>query len=165
MHRCFKDPTKTPKKDHSRFVVGKSIWSCRIFFSFQLSCIQSEKWNYIDWKKDFPCYIFGIILIFLTAGFWQNNFLIWSLLKGFQVVSNYLNILPWTLLVFWCIMHHLLSYSLFKTETHKPDHHLEPVYQQETFLDRDYCLPQSTGYNYLDPNYFPANRWQGPRRP
>ncbi|XP_026230125.1 ZZ-type zinc finger-containing protein 3 [Anabas testudineus] len=50
------------------------------------------------------------------------------------------------------------SDCLFKTETHKPDHHLEPVYQPETFLDRDYCLPQSTGYNYLDPNYFPANR-------
>lgn len=48
--------------------------------------------------------------------------------------------------------------SLFKTETHKPNHHLEPVYQSETFLDRDYCLPQSAGYNYLDPNYFPANR-------
>ncbi|XP_067108727.1 ZZ-type zinc finger-containing protein 3 [Osmerus mordax] len=49
------------------------------------------------------------------------------------------------------------SDCLFKTETHKPSHHLEPVYT-ETFLDRDYCLPQSTGYNYLDPNYFPANR-------
>lgn len=50
------------------------------------------------------------------------------------------------------------SDCLFKTETHKPNHHLEPVYQPETFLDRDYCLPQSAGYNYLDPNYFPANR-------
>uniref|UniRef100_A0A665XCV2 ZZ-type zinc finger-containing protein 3 n=1 Tax=Echeneis naucrates TaxID=173247 RepID=A0A665XCV2_ECHNA len=50
------------------------------------------------------------------------------------------------------------SDCLLKTETHKPNHHLEPVYQPETFLDRDYCLPQSTGYNYLDPNYFPANR-------
>nr|XP_020447246.1 ZZ-type zinc finger-containing protein 3 isoform X3 [Monopterus albus] len=50
------------------------------------------------------------------------------------------------------------SDCLFKTETHKPNHHLEPVYQPETFLDRDYCLPQNTGYNYLDPNYFPANR-------
>ncbi|KAM3605099.1 uncharacterized protein V6R79_020681 [Siganus canaliculatus] len=50
------------------------------------------------------------------------------------------------------------SDCLFKTETHKPTHHLEPVQQPETFLDRDYCLPQSTGYNYLDPNYFPANR-------
>ncbi|XP_008277861.1 ZZ-type zinc finger-containing protein 3 isoform X2 [Stegastes partitus] len=50
------------------------------------------------------------------------------------------------------------SDCLFKTETHKPNHHLEPVYQPDTFLDRDYCLPQSTGYNYLDPNYFPANR-------
>ncbi|KAM4727784.1 ZZ-type zinc finger-containing protein 3 [Anableps anableps] len=50
------------------------------------------------------------------------------------------------------------SDCLFKTETHKPNHHLEPVYQPDTFLDRDYCLPQSAGYNYLDPNYFPANR-------
>ncbi|KAF0046568.1 hypothetical protein F2P81_000201 [Scophthalmus maximus] len=50
------------------------------------------------------------------------------------------------------------SDCLFKTETHKPNHHLEPVYQAQSFLDRDYCLPQSTGYNYLDPNYFPANR-------
>uniref|UniRef100_A0AAY4DP59 ZZ-type zinc finger-containing protein 3 n=1 Tax=Denticeps clupeoides TaxID=299321 RepID=A0AAY4DP59_9TELE len=50
------------------------------------------------------------------------------------------------------------SDCLFKTETHKPTHRLEPVYQAESFLDRDYCLPQSTGYNYLDPNYFPANR-------
>ncbi|XP_074545727.1 ZZ-type zinc finger-containing protein 3 isoform X2 [Halichoeres trimaculatus] len=50
------------------------------------------------------------------------------------------------------------SDCLFKTETHKPNHHLEPVHQPDTFLDRDYCLPQSTGYNYLDPNYFPANR-------
>lgn len=48
--------------------------------------------------------------------------------------------------------------SVFKTETHKPDHRLEPVYQAETFLDRDYCLPHNTGYSYLDPNYFPANR-------
>ncbi|XP_031150212.1 ZZ-type zinc finger-containing protein 3 isoform X1 [Sander lucioperca] len=50
------------------------------------------------------------------------------------------------------------SDCLFKTETHKPNHHLEPVHQSDAFLDRDYCLPQSTGYNYLDPNYFPANR-------
>uniref|UniRef100_A0A3Q2D1Z2 ZZ-type zinc finger-containing protein 3 n=1 Tax=Cyprinodon variegatus TaxID=28743 RepID=A0A3Q2D1Z2_CYPVA len=50
------------------------------------------------------------------------------------------------------------SDCLLKTETHKPNHHLEPVYQADTFLDRDYCLPQSAGYNYLDPNYFPANR-------
>ncbi|XP_076828577.1 LOW QUALITY PROTEIN: ZZ-type zinc finger-containing protein 3 [Brachyhypopomus gauderio] len=50
------------------------------------------------------------------------------------------------------------SDCLFKTETHKPTHRLEPVYQAETFLDRDYCLPHTTGYNYLDPNYFPANR-------
>uniref|UniRef100_A0A672I5Z4 ZZ-type zinc finger-containing protein 3 n=1 Tax=Salarias fasciatus TaxID=181472 RepID=A0A672I5Z4_SALFA len=45
-----------------------------------------------------------------------------------------------------------------RTETHKPSHQLEPVQQAEPFLDRDYCLPQSAGYNYLDPNYFPANR-------
>uniref|UniRef100_A0A3Q4BV47 ZZ-type zinc finger-containing protein 3 n=1 Tax=Mola mola TaxID=94237 RepID=A0A3Q4BV47_MOLML len=50
------------------------------------------------------------------------------------------------------------SDCMLKTETHKPNHHLEPVHQPDTFLDRDYCLPQSTGYNYLDPNYFPANR-------
>ncbi|XP_061099730.1 ZZ-type zinc finger-containing protein 3 isoform X2 [Conger conger] len=50
------------------------------------------------------------------------------------------------------------SDCLYKTETHKPDHQLEPVFQPEAFLDRDYCLPQGTGYNYLDPNYFPANR-------
>ncbi|KAM9845161.1 ZZ-type zinc finger-containing protein 3 [Aulostomus maculatus] len=50
------------------------------------------------------------------------------------------------------------SDCLLKTETHKSNHHLEPVYQPDTFLDRDYCLPQSTSYNYLDPNYFPANR-------
>ncbi|XP_077471379.1 ZZ-type zinc finger-containing protein 3 isoform X2 [Stigmatopora argus] len=50
------------------------------------------------------------------------------------------------------------SDCLYKTETHKPEHHLDPVYQPSTFLDRDYRLPQSTSYNYLDPNYFPANR-------
>ncbi|XP_056327772.1 ZZ-type zinc finger-containing protein 3 [Danio aesculapii] len=50
------------------------------------------------------------------------------------------------------------SDCLFRTDTHKPTHRLEPVCQAETFLDKDYCLPQSTGYNYLDPNYFPANR-------
>lgn len=50
------------------------------------------------------------------------------------------------------------SDCLFKTETHKPNHHLEPVHTTDSCLDRDYCLPQSTGYNYLDPNYFPANR-------
>ncbi|XP_015210838.2 ZZ-type zinc finger-containing protein 3 isoform X3 [Lepisosteus oculatus] len=50
------------------------------------------------------------------------------------------------------------SDCLLKTETHKPDHALEAIYRAETFLDRDYCMPHSTGYNYLDPNYFPANR-------
>ncbi|XP_039591975.1 ZZ-type zinc finger-containing protein 3 [Polypterus senegalus] len=50
------------------------------------------------------------------------------------------------------------SDCLHTTDTHKSDHRLEPVYRAETFIDRDYCMPQSTGYNYLDPNYFPANR-------
>lgn len=51
------------------------------------------------------------------------------------------------------------SDCLLKTDTHRPSHHLEPIDRPETFLDRDYCLPRSTaGYNYLDPNYFPANR-------
>lgn len=50
------------------------------------------------------------------------------------------------------------SDCLHETETHKEDHHLEPVYRAETFLDRDYCMPRGTSYNYLDPNYFPANR-------
>ncbi|KAF7705916.1 ZZ-type zinc finger-containing protein 3 isoform X2 [Silurus meridionalis] len=46
----------------------------------------------------------------------------------------------------------------FKTDTHTPSHRLEPLQQAESFLDRDYCLPTSAAYNYLDPNYFPANR-------
>ncbi|XP_075471876.1 ZZ-type zinc finger-containing protein 3 [Ascaphus truei] len=50
------------------------------------------------------------------------------------------------------------SDCLYETETHKEDHHLEPIYRAETFLDRDYCMSHSTSYNYLDPNYFPANR-------
>ncbi|KAM8931065.1 ZZ-type zinc finger-containing protein 3 isoform 2-T2 [Pelodytes ibericus] len=50
------------------------------------------------------------------------------------------------------------SDCLYETELHKEDHHLEPIYKAETFLDRDYCLPHGTSYNYLDPNYFPANR-------
>ncbi|OCT84764.1 ZZ-type zinc finger-containing protein 3 [Xenopus laevis] len=50
------------------------------------------------------------------------------------------------------------SDCLCETETHKEDHHLEPFYKAETFLDRDYCMPHNTNYNYLDPNYFPANR-------
>ncbi|XP_077133667.1 ZZ-type zinc finger-containing protein 3 [Ranitomeya variabilis] len=50
------------------------------------------------------------------------------------------------------------SDCLYETQSHKEDHHLEPVYKAETFLDRDYCMPHSTSYNYLDPNYFPANR-------
>uniref|UniRef100_A0A8C9RG69 ZZ-type zinc finger-containing protein 3 n=1 Tax=Scleropages formosus TaxID=113540 RepID=A0A8C9RG69_SCLFO len=33
------------------------------------------------------------------------------------------------------------------TETHKPDHRLEPVCQAESFLDRDYCLPQTKHYS------------------
>lgn len=51
--------------------------------------------------------------------------------------------------------------SLHETEIHKEDHQLEPIYRAETFLDRDYCMSQGTSYNYLDPNYFPANRWHG----
>lgn len=50
------------------------------------------------------------------------------------------------------------SDCLYETGSHKEDHHLEPVYRAETFLDRDYCMSQGTSYNYLDPNYFPANR-------
>ncbi|KAK1165205.1 ZZ-type zinc finger-containing protein 3-like [Acipenser oxyrinchus oxyrinchus] len=50
------------------------------------------------------------------------------------------------------------SDCLHKTETHKPDHQLDPIYRADTYLDRDYCMPQNTGYSYLDPNYFPANR-------
>ncbi|KAK6302225.1 hypothetical protein J4Q44_G00265800 [Coregonus suidteri] len=50
------------------------------------------------------------------------------------------------------------SDCLYKTESHAPGHRLEPVYHHETFLDRDYCLDQTPGYNYLDPNYYPANR-------
>ncbi|MGH0148574.1 UNVERIFIED_CONTAM: hypothetical protein FKN15_026502 [Acipenser sinensis] len=50
------------------------------------------------------------------------------------------------------------SDCLHKTETHKPDHQLDPIYRADTFLDRDYCMAQNTGYSYLDPNYFPANR-------
>ncbi|XP_019499577.1 PREDICTED: ZZ-type zinc finger-containing protein 3 isoform X4 [Hipposideros armiger] len=50
------------------------------------------------------------------------------------------------------------SDCLRETDIHKEDHQLEPVYRSETFLDRDYCVSQGTSYNYLDPNYFPANR-------
>lgn len=50
------------------------------------------------------------------------------------------------------------SDCLHETDLHKAHHQLKPVYRAETFLDRDYCMPQSTGYNYLDPNYYPANR-------
>ncbi|XP_063284016.1 ZZ-type zinc finger-containing protein 3 [Pelobates fuscus] len=50
------------------------------------------------------------------------------------------------------------SDCLFETELHKEDHELQPIYKAETFLDRDYCMPHGTSYNYLDPNYFPANR-------
>ncbi|XP_069795407.1 ZZ-type zinc finger-containing protein 3 isoform X2 [Narcine bancroftii] len=50
------------------------------------------------------------------------------------------------------------SDCLYETEIHKGDHHLDPIYRVETFLDRDYCMSQDTSYNYLDPNYFPANR-------
>uniref|UniRef100_H9H8N6 ZZ-type zinc finger-containing protein 3 n=1 Tax=Monodelphis domestica TaxID=13616 RepID=H9H8N6_MONDO len=50
------------------------------------------------------------------------------------------------------------SDCLHETDLHKEDHQLEPVYRAETFLDRDYCVPQGASYSYLDPNYFPANR-------
>ncbi|XP_048715777.2 ZZ-type zinc finger-containing protein 3 isoform X5 [Caretta caretta] len=50
------------------------------------------------------------------------------------------------------------SDCLHETEIHKEDHQLQPIYRAETFLDRDYCMSQGTSYNYLDPNYFPANR-------
>ncbi|XP_078075070.1 ZZ-type zinc finger-containing protein 3 [Mustelus asterias] len=50
------------------------------------------------------------------------------------------------------------SDCLYETEVHKGDHQLDPISRVETFLDRDYCMSQDTSYNYLDPNYFPANR-------
>ncbi|XP_048352805.1 ZZ-type zinc finger-containing protein 3 isoform X2 [Sphaerodactylus townsendi] len=50
------------------------------------------------------------------------------------------------------------SDCLHETEIHKENHHLEPIYRSEMFLDRDYCMSQGASYNYLDPNYFPANR-------
>uniref|UniRef100_A0A8D0E4S8 ZZ-type zinc finger-containing protein 3 n=1 Tax=Salvator merianae TaxID=96440 RepID=A0A8D0E4S8_SALMN len=50
------------------------------------------------------------------------------------------------------------SDCLHETDIHKENHHLEPVYRAEMFLDRDYCMSQGPSYNYLDPNYFPANR-------
>ncbi|KAB0378318.1 hypothetical protein FD755_009896 [Muntiacus reevesi] len=50
------------------------------------------------------------------------------------------------------------SDCLHETDIHKEDHQLEPVYRPEKFLDRDYYVSQGTSYNYLDPNYFPANR-------
>ncbi|KAL0966972.1 hypothetical protein UPYG_G00302920 [Umbra pygmaea] len=46
----------------------------------------------------------------------------------------------------------------YQTERHSPNHRLEPIYHHDTFLDKDYCLAQTPGYNYLDPNYYPANR-------
>ncbi|KAJ8011042.1 hypothetical protein DPEC_G00054080 [Dallia pectoralis] len=50
------------------------------------------------------------------------------------------------------------SDCLYQTERHHPTHRLDPIYQHDTFLDKDYCLAQTPGYNYLDPNYYPANR-------
>lgn len=57
-----------------------------------------------------------------------------------------------------CISPVFTSSSLYKTESHAPSHHLEPVHHHETFLDMDYSLAQTPGYNYLDPSYYPANR-------
>lgn len=71
----------------------------------------------------------------------------------------------WNLKIRKYLTFKLLSFSfpcsLHETEIHKEDHQLEPIYRAETFLDRDYCMSQGTSYNYLDPNYFPANRWHG----
>ncbi|XP_028588884.2 ZZ-type zinc finger-containing protein 3 isoform X2 [Podarcis muralis] len=50
------------------------------------------------------------------------------------------------------------SDCLHETDIHKESHRLEPMYRAEMFLDRDYCMSQGPTYNYLDPNYFPANR-------
>lgn len=50
------------------------------------------------------------------------------------------------------------SDCLHETDLHKENHRLEPMYRAEMFLDRDYCMSQGPSYNYLDPNYFPANR-------
>ncbi|XP_054837971.1 ZZ-type zinc finger-containing protein 3 isoform X1 [Eublepharis macularius] len=50
------------------------------------------------------------------------------------------------------------SDCLHETDIHKENHRLEPIYRSEMFLDRDYCMSQGASYNYLDPNYFPANR-------
>ncbi|XP_053103916.1 ZZ-type zinc finger-containing protein 3 isoform X3 [Hemicordylus capensis] len=50
------------------------------------------------------------------------------------------------------------SDCLHETDIHKENHQLEPMYRAEMFLDRDYCMSQGPSYNYLDPNYFPANR-------
>ncbi|CAL8366149.1 unnamed protein product [Boreogadus saida] len=50
------------------------------------------------------------------------------------------------------------SDCLFQTASHSAEHRLEPVSQPDSFLDRDYRLPHAAGYNYLDPNYYPANR-------
>ncbi|XP_032814518.1 ZZ-type zinc finger-containing protein 3 isoform X2 [Petromyzon marinus] len=48
---------------------------------------------------------------------------------------------------------------LYETDSHKAAHRLEPVYRAECgLLDRDYCMAESGSYNYLDPNYYPANR-------
>lgn len=59
------------------------------------------------------------------------------------------------------IIFFLFLFSLHETEIHKENHRLEPIYRSEMFLDRDYCMSQGASYNYLDPNYFPANRWHG----
>uniref|UniRef100_UPI00358DE62D ZZ-type zinc finger-containing protein 3 isoform X2 n=1 Tax=Myxine glutinosa TaxID=7769 RepID=UPI00358DE62D len=51
------------------------------------------------------------------------------------------------------------SDCLFETQSHGANHCLEPIScADSTFLDQDYCMSHARSYNYLDPNYFPANR-------
>lgn len=47
----------------------------------------------------------------------------------------------------------------FVTNTHKPSHRMEPVYESQNFLDGDYMKFDSCSgeYNYLDPNFHPAS--------
>uniref|UniRef100_A0A8C4N6I6 ZZ-type zinc finger-containing protein 3 n=1 Tax=Eptatretus burgeri TaxID=7764 RepID=A0A8C4N6I6_EPTBU len=51
------------------------------------------------------------------------------------------------------------SDCLYETQSHGASHCLEPIScADSTFLDQDYCMSHARSYNYLDPNYFPANR-------